>query len=175
MKSSEKYNISFGGLSKGIHEFVFEINDEFFEEFEHSIVQKAKAEILVTLEKKDDMLLLDFTIRGVTTLACDRCREELNVEVEGFNELLVKFGDNKEEETEDVIVLPVKAHQLDVSQFIYEYVTMLIPLRNIHPEDAAGNSLCNPEALKEIEKYIAHEEQKPVDPRWEALKKINPN
>lgn len=175
MKSSEKYTISFGGLSKGIHEFRFEIKDEFFEKFEHSIVQKASAEIVVTLEKTDIMLLLGFNIKGFTTVPCDRCLEELNVEVEGYNELLIKFGVDKEEESDDVIVLPVKAHQLDVSQFIYEYFSMLIPLRNIHPDDEAGNSRCNPEALKEIERYKQHEIQKPIDPRWEELKKLNPN
>ena len=175
MKRSEKYMINFGSLSKGIHEFVFEIDADFFEQFENSIVQKVKADILVTLEKNDIMLLLDFTINGIAKLPCDRCLEELNVEIEGFNELLVKFGELAGEESEDVIVLPNKAHQLDVSQFIYEYISMLIPLRNVHADDETGKSLCNPEALKEIEKYKIHEEQKPTDPRWEGLKSINPN
>jgi uncharacterized protein len=176
MKSFGKYVINFGSLSKGIHEFVFEVDDSFFEQFENSIVQKVNADVLVTLEKEETMLLLDFTIEGTATLPCDRCLEELNIDIEGYNELIVKFGEHEEEESEDVIILPDKAHQIDVSQFIYEYITMLIPIRNVHEDDANGNSTCNLEALKELEKYKAHEEeQKPTDPRWEALKNINPN
>ncbi|MCX6290544.1 MAG: DUF177 domain-containing protein [Bacteroidetes bacterium] len=176
MKRREKFVINFGSLSKGIHEFVFEVDDSFFEHFENSIAQQAHADVLVTLEKKDDLLLVDFTIEGIAKLPCDRCLEELEIPLEGYNELMVKFGEKEEEESEDVIVLPAKAHELDVSQFIYEYITMLIPLRNIHLEDDDGNSTCNPEAIKNLEKYRIHEEEiKPTDPRWEALKKINPN
>jgi uncharacterized protein len=176
MKRSEKYVINFGGLPKGVHEFVFEVDQEFFEKFENSIVQKVSADVLVTLEKKDAMMMFDFTIEGVATLPCDRCLELMDVDLEGYNELIVKFGETEGEESEDVIVLSNKAHELDVSQYIYEYITMLIPLRNVHPDDESGNSTCNPEALKELEKYKIHEEeQKPVDPRWEALKNINPN
>ena len=176
MKRFGKYVINFGGLPKGIHEFVFEVDESFFAHFENSIIQKAKADVLVTLEKEDTMLLLDFTIEGSATLPCDRCLEELNIEIEGYNELIVKFGENEEEESEDVIVLPAKAHEIDVSQYIYEYITMLVPIRNVHPDDEDGNSTCDPEALKELEKYRHHEEeQKPTDPRWEALKNINPN
>jgi uncharacterized metal-binding protein YceD (DUF177 family) len=130
----------------------------------------------VTLEKEDGMLKLDFTIQATVTLPCDRCLEEMEMYVEGYNELIVKFGEGEEEESEDVIVLPVKAHEIDVSQYIYEYITMLIPLRNVHPDDENGNSTCDPEALKELEKYEHHEhEQKPQDPRWDVLKNINPN
>ena len=175
MKRSGKYVINFGSLPKGIHEFIFEVNDEFFEKFENSIVQKATADVLVTLEKEETMLLLDFTIEGTVTFPCDRCLEEMNIDIEGYNELIVKFGETAEEESEDVIVIPNKSHELDVSQFIYEFISMLIPLRNVHPDDENGIGKCNPEALKELEKYKIHDEVKPIDPRWEALKKINPN
>ena len=176
MKYLEKYSINFGSLNKGIHEFRFEIDEKFFEQFENSVVQKAKADVWVTLEKKEDMLLLDFEIQGTVSLPCDRCLEELNVEVEGANELLVKFGEQESEESEDVIVIPDKAHELNIAQYIYEYFSTLIPIRNVHPDDENGNSLCDPEALKEIEKYKAHEEEeKPADPRWDALKNIHPN
>lgn len=175
MKHSGKYVINFGSLPKGTHEFVFEVNDEFFEQFENSIVQKAMADVLVTLEKEDTMLLLDFTIEGTATLPCDRCLEEMIIDIEGYNELIVKFGETSEEESDDVIVIPNKSHELDVSQFMFEYITMLIPLRNVHPDDENGIGTCNPEALKELEKYKIHEEEKTTDPRWAALKKINPN
>ena len=175
MSHSEKYTIHFGSLTPGIHEFLFEINDAFFQQFENSIVQRAQGDVLVTLDKKSDMLILDFTINGQIVIPCDRCLEELSVEITGNNELLVKFGENPVEESEDVIVISNKSYQLDVSQFIYEYFSMLIPLRNVHPDDENGKSQCNPEALKAIEKYKLKEEQKATDPRWEGLKGINPN
>jgi len=54
---------------------------------------------------------------------------------EGFNEADRKFGENAGGGSEDVIVIPTKAHELDVSHFIFEFITMLIPLRNVHEDD----------------------------------------
>ena len=67
-----------------------------------------------------------------------------------------------------------KEHELDVSQYIFEYLTLMVPMRNVH-EDEEGNPTCNPEDLKNIEKHMKHDEETPVDPRWEILKKFNPN
>src|SRR6185436_4873980 len=144
-------------------------------QFDHTIVEKAEVDVLVNIDKQDYLLLLDFTIEGTVFLPCDRCGEEMGVQLEGYNELIVKFGEEAKEESEDVIVLPSKAHEIDVAQFIYEYVTTLIPLRNVHEDDENGNSTCNPDVLKELEKYQPHEEKKTSDPRWDVLKNINPN
>jgi len=176
MKRSGKYVINFGSLPDDFHEFEFEVTDSFFDQYENSIVHKGTVDVLVTLEKKQNMLLLDFTMDGVITVQCDRCLEDLDIDISSYNELIVKLGEERGEESEDVIILPSKDHELDVSQYIYEYINVLVPLRNVHPDDENGNSTCNPDILKAIEKYRIHEEEeKPADPRWEGLKGINLN
>ncbi len=118
--------INFGSLAEGEHEFEYRIDDSFFQKFEHSPVQNGDVDVLVVVEKKDNMLLLDFTMEGALILACDRCLEDLELEMESFNELIVKFGDVKEEQevSEDVLILPAKENELDISRFIYEYITL---------------------------------------------------
>jgi uncharacterized protein len=175
MSGSQEFLINFGSLSKGEHEFQFEIKDSFFQRFENSVIQKGNVDVLVVLEKKDNMLVLDFTMEGTITVPCDRCLEDLDLDIEGYNELIIKFGDRYQEESEDVIVIPGREHQLDVSHYIYEYLTLMVPMRNVH-EDDQNNPTCDPEVLKNIEKHLAHEEEDhPTDPRWEILKKFNPN
>jgi uncharacterized protein len=177
MNYLDKYKISFGSLAKGEHEFQFEIDDKFFEQFGNVPVQHGFMDVLVTVNKQETMLLLDFTMEGTIETLCDRCGEPLELELTGYNELTVKFGPEPKEESEDVIVLPVKEHELNVAQFIYEYVTLLIPMRNVHEEDENGDSACNPETLKKLDQLLhkEKEEEKEADPRWDVLKKINLN
>jgi uncharacterized protein len=173
MKANE-FVISFGHLEPGEYEFEFEIDDSFFQKFENSIIQKGKVDVLVVLERKESMLLLDFTMEGTVIVQCDRCLEDLSLDLQGYNELIVKLGDSKEELSDDVIMIPAKESELDVSQYIYEFLTLMIPMRNVHG-DEEGDPGCDPEILKEMEKHVSQEPQQPNDPRWDALKNINLN
>jgi uncharacterized protein len=179
MNYLDKYKISFGNLSNGEHEFEFEIDDKFFEQFGNEPVQHGFLDVLVTVNKQETMLLLDFTMEGSVEVLCGRCGEAMELEMSGYNELTVKFGAEPGEESEDVIVISPKEHELNIAQFVYEYVTLLIPLRNVHEEDENGDSACNPETLKKLDQMLHPEaeekKENEVDPRWEALKKINLN
>ena len=175
MSVARDFVISFGSLSAGEHEFEFEVNDSFFQQFENSIIQNGNVDVLVVLERKDNMLLLDFTMEGTVTVSCDRCLEDLDLDIEGYNELIVKIGSENEELTEDVIVISSKEHEIDVAQYIYEYLTLMIPMRNVHDEEE-GSHGCDPEVLKEIEKHLSRSpDDPPSDPRWDDLKNINLN
>ena len=66
-------------------------------------------------------------------------------------------------------MLPEKAFEIDLSQWLYEYVAVRIPLQHSHEEGE-----CDPETVSYIkseeELERDHEENREVDPRWEALK-----
>jgi uncharacterized protein len=175
MSSSREFIINFGSLPFGEHEFHFEISDDFFQRFENSIVEKGNVDVLVVLEKKDQMLLLDFTMEGTVTVQCDRCLEDLDLDIEGYNELIVKTGEQNEEVSEDVVMISPKEYEIDVAQYIYEFITLMIPMRNVHEPEENGQE-CDPQTIQAIEKHISHEEDAPeIDPRWEGLKDINLN
>ena len=175
MSTARDFIINFGSLGPGEHEFEFEVNDSFFKRFEHSVIEKGSIDVLVVIEKKDSMLLFDFTMNGTVTVPCDRCLEDLDLDIESYNELIVKIGEENEELSDKVVVLSSKEYEIDVAQYIYEFITLIIPMRNVHDENENGQK-CDPEVLKELEKHIIHEEEKPpTDPRWDALKNINLN
>jgi uncharacterized metal-binding protein YceD (DUF177 family) len=160
--------IPFSGLKVGNHNFTFEIDDKFFEHFEYSEIKKGKLHINCLLEKQLRMMVLYFDIAGTVRVPCDRCAEEFDQAVEGSFKLIVKFGLDHTEEAEDILVITEKEHELDISQFLYEYVHLLLPIKKVHGTDETGNSLCNPEVIR----YIKETEDHPVDPRWEVLKKL---
>ncbi len=92
----------------------------------------------------------------------------------GEQKLVVSLTKDKFEDGDDIVSLPLEASEIDISQYLYEYVTLLLPQRRIHPDNEEGSSGCNQEALKILNKLSAKEEDK-IDPRWEALKKIKLN
>jgi uncharacterized metal-binding protein YceD (DUF177 family) len=174
MSAARDYTIHLGSLGSGEEEFEFHVSEKFFQKFEQSIIQKGEVDVLVVVEKKENMILLDFTTAGEVTVPCDRCLQDLVMEIEGYNELIVKIGDHNEELSEDVIMISSKEHEIDLSQYIYEFISLMIPMRNVHDESENGQA-CDPEVLKEIQKHINHDHEPQSDPRWDGLKNINLN
>jgi uncharacterized protein len=165
----KEYSIPFSGLSIGNHHFTLEIDDSFFDNFEYSGLHSANVHVEVNMERKERMLIFTFDFSGTVRTICDRCTEEFDRQIEDSETLVVKFGHEFHEESDDIIVIPDTEHQLNVAPFIHEYLQLMQPIRNVHPDDENGNSTCDPEMLRRIEELSHHIA---VDPRWEALRKI---
>lgn len=174
MDRLDKYSIPFAGLAKGTHPFEFEIDDAFFESFENSVIQKAQVHVDIDFEKAETVLTLTFRMKGFITQTCDRCLEEFDIPVNTTQLLLVRFGIPGVGETDDIIVIPHGEHQINIAQHIYDYLSLLIPMRVVHPDDENGNPGCNPEFLNRLENESDNDESQ-GDPRWEILKKLKLN
>jgi uncharacterized metal-binding protein YceD (DUF177 family) len=121
--------------------------------------------------KAETVLTLTFHLTGYLTQTCVRCLEEFNIPVDNRQVLLVRFGEPGVGETDDIIVIPHGDHQLNVAQHIYDYLSLLVPMRVVHPDDENGNPGCNPEFLNRLENNT----ENTGDPRWEILKKLGLN
>ena len=169
---NNRFVIQFASLSIGGHNFEFEINDSFFKEFENSEIDNGNFSVKIELLKQSTMLVLDFSAEGITNTLCDRCSENFDLSVQGKNKLIVKLGTDDFEEESDIVSIPLTDSELDVAQYIYEYIILSLPKRRIHPENKKGKSSCNPETLKKLEKILLKEKKKTIDPRWEKLKSL---
>ena len=169
MKHLKDFIIQFVGLSIGNHQFEFEVDDSFFEYFEYSQLQHGRAFIKVELEKQERMMIFSIAIDGSVEVTCDRCGEEFFLPVSGDERLIVKFGEEYAEESDEIICIPATEYQIDLAPFIYEYLHLILPGRILHPDNQDGSSGCNPEILKRIEALAP---QKSSDPRWEVLNKL---
>ena len=165
----KQFVIPFGGLKPGTHQFNYEIDDLFFERFEYTEIRKGKIIVSVSLDREETMLVFHFSIDGEAEVDCDRCSVPFFIPLKGSNTLIIKFGADFHEESEEVQIIPEGETQIDISQFIYEYIHLLVPFRKVHPEDENGVSACDPEVIKRIEEW---EEPTEPDPRWEVLKKL---
>ncbi len=147
MKRFSEYTIPFSSYSNGLHEFEFELVDAFFDHFPESEIHQADVLVNVEMIKHERQLEFNFLLDGYVTLPCDRCLEEYEQPVSGEFNLYGKFGHGNNEDEFDVVWLPQDAYQIDLSQYLYEYVVLSLPLRKVHPDSDEGKPGCDPEML----------------------------
>jgi len=169
-KLNNPYLIPFAGLKSGEHNFDYVIDDSFFKEREYSEVQQAKIKTNVTLSKEINILIFDIKMEGTINVMCDRCGDAFDFPVWGENKLIVSLTNDRFENEADILSLPLDSSEIDISQNLYEYVTLLLPQRRIHPDKEDGTSGCNSEALKILKKLSEEEKEKRINPIWEELK-----
>jgi len=162
----KQYILPFSGLSLEKHLYHFDIDGDFFAEFEYTEIEQASINVDLTLDRQERMLVLDFVIKGSINVMCDRCLDNFDFEVEKQERLIIKLGDSWKEESDDILIIPETEHQLDISPYLYEYIVLMLPIKKIHPEDQFGNTNCNPEIIKKLNELSKPE----PDSRWDSLK-----
>ena len=182
MATAKEYKIPFTGLKLGNHSFRFELGNTFFESFEYSEIEQSSCIVDLNLEKQSTMLVLTFQVSGSAILPCDRCTDEMDVDLEGEYNLVVKFSDEDVQDSEEIIFLPTSEYQVDVERHLYEFVHLSLPSKRVHEEGE-----CNTDMLDALDEYLVHEDMssetdedsdsnddgnEDVDPRWAALKDL---
>ena len=168
---SGSYTIGISGLKEGRHTIDFEIDNKFFEDFEESEIKEGSLFANIELEKRSSHIDLLIRISGRVKVCCDRCLEMFFFPVDCLNRLLVKFGKKIEDSDPDIISLPADKHELDLQQYLYEYILLALPIKRVHHDDINGNSTCDPIMLKKLKELIVGEENE-NDPRWDELRKL---
>ena len=167
MSSKEDTTIRFSGLKPGVYNYGFTLADEFFEAWENDEIEGGNVKIDVKMERRDQLLLLEFTLRGEVEVLCDRCLGRLTVPIEGREHLTVSFSDTATTDDEEQAILPEDASNIDLAQWLYEYVAVRIPLLHAHPDGE-----CDPETVKYLSDNTRQRPDDEIDPRWDALKKL---
>lgn len=175
MSRLSQYDIHFSGLKPGKYEFEFEIKTDFFSYFENQDIIEADISVLVNFEKNERYLALEFDLQGVVQTTCDRCLDNLELEIDYTPSLYVNFGDETSDLTDidDTMILARSEDKIELAKHLYDYICLNLPIQKVHPEDEDGESTCNKEMIEKIEKYqLGNTESDETDPRWDKLKNL---
>ncbi|ARV13521.1 DUF177 domain-containing protein [Gilvibacter sp. SZ-19] len=175
MKELKAYTIPFVGLKIGSHQFDYQIDNTFFEHFEYDEFHKADVKVDLELEKKSTLLDLHFQFNGTVNVNCDLTNEPYDQPISGNFDLVVKFGQEYNDEEEDLLILPHGSYEVDVAQYIYESIVLAVPAKRVHPGVADGT--LKSEALDKLEELSLNNQaeqsdEDQTDPRWDDLKKL---
>ena len=174
MKVTNEFLIPFVGLKLGKHKFEYQISKTFFDHFEYDEFESANIKVNVVLDKKSTMLEVSFKHVGTINVPCDLTNEDFDMTINGNLNLVVRFGEEYNDDNEELLILPFAEFQIDLSQYIYEMIVLSIPLKKIHPGVKDGS--LQSEVLSKLNEINVkeHEEIKKeqTDPRWDTLKKL---
>tara|TARA_B100001113_G_scaffold333418_1_gene311249 strand:- start:343 stop:861 length:519 start_codon:yes stop_codon:yes gene_type:complete len=170
MKPNSKYKIEFAGLKIGDHQFKFNADNKFFDKFNFSDFNDINVDIDIKLTKKSTLLELTFILRGSVNINCDLSNESFNLPITNEANVVVKFGQEYNDEDDEILILPHGEHKLYVDQYIFELIVLSLPSKRIHPGVLDGS--IKSEILDILEDLKPKENNNLEDPRWEKLKNL---
>ncbi|MDQ2719545.1 MAG: DUF177 domain-containing protein [Bacteroidota bacterium] len=178
MGHRREYEIAFVGLKPGIHEFSYQIDDKFFQNYKETDFNNCDATVKLTLEKSTSFMMLKFEVGGSVDVVCDRCGNTLPIDLWDEFNLVVKEIENPEEmnqseEDPDVFYISRTESHLHIADWIYEFVMLSIPLQRRCSEEVMGGPQCNKEILALLKKMNSGiiENSHPLEKGLEQFKK----
>ena len=185
MKSSRTYTIPFIGLKLGTHQYDYHIDKSFFDVYPQQDFNSTDIDVKLNFTKKTTLLELDFDISGYVNINCDVTNESYNQKVSNVFSIVVKFGQDFDDTNEDLLILPHGAYEVNIQQYIYEFIVLSVPYKRVHPDVLNGTSTSiildklnslEPNINKEEDStdsdHGADDDPTDTDPRWDALKKL---
>jgi len=168
MEALKEFTVPLTGLKPGAHTYTYEVDSEFFTHFENSPISDGKFEILITLDRRPDLAVLDFDIKGSYKCNCDRCLADINLPITHHNQIILKFEEG--EDTDELIFVDPQLAEWNAANMIFEFISLAKPLTNVY--DCKGIP-CNQETLKALDQYESQNESD--NSIWKDLKDIKLN
>ncbi|GAC1440600.1 MAG: hypothetical protein NVSMB63_07230 [Sediminibacterium sp.] len=173
MSHRREFEIAFVGLTPGIHVFEYRVEDKFFATYGEQDFKHCTANVKLSLDKKTGFMLLKFDIDGSVEVGCDKCGNALPMILWDEFNIIVKMVDepavmNEQEEDPDVYYISRGESHLYLSDWIYEFINLSIPLQKRCKEADMGGPQCNNEVLEKLRK-MEEEVQKDNNTVWKGL------
>ena len=136
--ASEKSNIiALDALDLGTHVFDFQLDNAYFRGIENSELLGGEVKVEATLKLREYDFDLEMAVKGLVQVTCDRCLDEMNVEVD---------AEESEWEWDE------EPKQIDLGWLAYELIIVNLPL--VHSHQDGG---CNPEMDALLQDHLCTE------------------
>lgn len=172
---ARQYSLNVARLGIGKHEDSFEVDSAFFQHFDSQLVPDGSVRIRLAMEKFGTHLDVRFFLEdALVQLPCDRCGELFPQALSGEYRIIYSFDEELNFEGYEVMHVDPSEAYLNLMQEFFDIIQLAIPIRKVPPMDV---HLCAPEVLAilgldEQGNPLLQPEEKPIDPRWEALRKL---
>ena len=184
------FKLPLKSLGTGTHNFEYHLDKQFFTNMENSDIHGADLDVKLTVVYNGEFYTLDFSIAGEVTLICDRCLDDLHFPIEATYHIVVKYGEDYNDDNDEVLEIPAGDAFLNVAYMIYDTVVLAIPIKHVHPLGKCNRQMSamlkkhrattdgEDSELEDqlIEEMDSMEDSQPAqettDPRWYALRKL---
>jgi len=143
-----KYTIPMKGLSVGRHHFEMELDDRLMQLFDCTDVREVRVQASLEVERGSAGAVVAVGLKGVVTVDCDRCLEDLALPIACDASVEIRFitgytPEQKQEYDGEVMWLGQGEAEADLATFLYESVILALPYRRVHPEGQCNELMMN--------------------------------
>lgn len=143
MSSKTARHIDLKAATNSAEPLKMHIDDTFFGEIENADILGGDLNVTLRVkERAGDLFHIDYHIEGKARVLCDRCLEEVEIDLVIDDSADVMYGD-EDSANPDIIVLPYSQKFYDTTDDIYSLIEVYLPIQRIHPDGE-----CNSEMLK---------------------------
>ena len=181
------FKLPLKSLGTGTHEFEYHLDKQFFANMESSDVHDADLAVHLTVKYNGDFYDLDFHVSGEVVLICDRCLDDLHYPIDTTYHIIVKYGEDYNDDSDEVLEIPESDNTLNVAYMLYDTVELAIPIKHVHPLGKCNRQMSallkkhratagdedaelENELIDEIDTLPDCSDDAPTDPRWDALR-----
>lgn len=187
------YNVPLKNLTEGTHAFEYLLDDKYFNLIgdSDSDIERGTVKVEVTVKRISNTFEFGFVLNGSVIVPCDRCLDDMTVDVDVKNRLVVKFGEEYAEESDEIVVIPEEEGAINIAWFLYEFVALAIPMKHVHApgkcnkimtskynkhkavstdEDSDDDDIDDSDAIMGETDDV---DSGATDPRWDALKNLS--
>lgn len=158
------YSLNVARLAVGHHTDTFQVEDDFFTHFPHSIIEGAKVTVTLDMEKTGTHLDITMHFAGDIFLPCDRCMELYPFAVSFSRRVIYSFSPSlKMSDDIDIVFVEKSEDKLVLAQDFYDFLTIEVPLRRVPAKEI---HLCAPAVLQMLN---LDEHGNPLHPEEENL------
>lgn len=149
MGKFSQYKIQLAALPQGTFEQDFVCDTEFFKAMESIDILGGDVDVHLEITHKNGVYDCCFEIDGEIDIECDRCLEPMKHIVEADYHLIVKYGLEYDDSSDEVLIIPQEWTVMDFSQIILDTILLTIPIRHIHTEGE-----CDSEMATKFESHL---------------------
>lgn len=180
LKNLKAFEIEIIALRNGTHQYHFLLEDDFFAYFQSPLLSAGNCDAVVVLEKSERLIRVVFQIKGTIGLVCDRSLDEFDYPIKIKEEIIFKYGEKEQEVSENLILITPHTPHLALGAYLFEFIALAIPMKKLHPR-FAREQVQDPDKDDDKPLWVYSSETKDaqrlspdemIDPRWEALKKL---
>jgi len=142
------YKVDLKNMQQNVQECEYLLDNRFFADIDGEDIQKGKIKTRLTITKRGGAFDLSFVFKGIVIVPCDRCLDDMDLPIETTAHLIVKFGKDYSEESDEIVVIPETEGIINLAWFLYEFIALAIPIKHIH---APGK--CNKQMTSKLKKH----------------------
>jgi len=163
--------IRFTQINEGSNQLYFEHNFATLGLHESEERLPNPIHVNVDLNKVGSQFFLNVVVDTVASFTCDRCLEKFDQQIKDKFKLVYSIEKTyyPESADRDFRVITSETEEIDLSDDIRESLLLAVPMKIICSEECKG--LC-PQCGINLNLHKCEHDNKPIDPRWEVLTKL---